>query len=110
MRICLRHHYELVAVVPQKAVLFNGTVKDNLLWGNSDASDEELYEALDIAQGLDIIASKKDGINEVLTEGGKNLSGGQKQRLTIARALVKKAPVLILDDPRRHWIWQQTGN
>ncbi|NLM11660.1 MAG: ABC transporter ATP-binding protein [Clostridiaceae bacterium] len=89
---------ELVAVVPQKAVLFNGTVKDNLLWGNSDASDEELYEALDIAQGLDIIASKKDGINEVLTEGGKNLSGGQKQRLTIARALVKKAPVLILDD------------
>lgn len=88
----------LVAVVPQKAVLFSGTVRDNLLWGNSDASDEDLYEALDTAQGLDIIHSKKDGINEVLTEGGKNLSGGQKQRLTIARALVKKAPVLILDD------------
>ena len=89
---------KLVAVVPQKAVLFNGTVKDNLLWGNSSASDEELHEALEIAQGLDIIASKKNGINEVITEGGKNLSGGQKQRLTIARALVKKAPVLILDD------------
>lgn len=88
----------LVAVVPQKAVLFNGTVRDNLLWGNSGASDEDLYEALETAQGLDIIASKKDGINEMLSEGGKNLSGGQKQRLTIARALVKKAPVLILDD------------
>ena len=68
---------KLVAVVPQKAVLFNGTVKDNLLWGNSSASDEELHEALEIAQGLDIIASKKNGINEVITEGGKNLSGGQ---------------------------------
>lgn len=89
---------KLVAVVPQKAVLFNGTVRENLLWGNSEASDEDLYEALETAQGLDIIASKKDGLNEVLTEGGKNLSGGQKQRLTIARALVKKAPVLILDD------------
>lgn len=88
----------LVAVVPQKAVLFNGTVRDNLLWGNSGASDEDLYEALETAQGLDIIASKKDGINEMLSEGGKNLSGGQKQRLTIARALVKKTPVLILDD------------
>lgn len=88
----------LVAVVPQKAVLFNGTIKDNLLWGNSKASDEDLLEALETAQGLDIIASKKDGINEFLSEGGKNLSGGQKQRLTIARALVKKAPILILDD------------
>lgn len=89
---------KLVAVVPQKAVLFNGTIRDNLLWGNSDASDEELLEALETAQGLDIIASKENGINEFLAEGGKNLSGGQKQRLTIARALVKKAPVLILDD------------
>lgn len=88
----------LVAVVPQKAVLFSGTVKENLLWGNSDATDLDLYTALETAQGLDIIASKTDGINELLTEGGKNLSGGQKQRLTIARALVKKAPVLILDD------------
>lgn len=88
----------LIAVVPQKAVIFNGTIRDNLLWGNSDASDEELYEALEIAQGLDIVASKKDGLDEVVSEGGKNLSGGQKQRLTIARALVKKAPVLILDD------------
>lgn len=88
----------LVAVVPQKAVIFNGTIRDNLLWGNSSATDEELYEALETAQGLDIIASKKDGLDELLSEGGKNLSGGQKQRLTIARALVKKAPVLILDD------------
>jgi len=89
---------KLVAVVPQKAVLFNGTVRENLLWGNSNASDEDLHEALEAAQGLDIIASKKDGIDEMLKEGGKNLSGGQKQRLTIARALVKKSPVLILDD------------
>jgi len=88
----------LVAVVPQKAVIFNGTIRDNLLWGNSSATDEELHEALEAAQGLDIVASKKNGLDEQITEGGKNLSGGQKQRLTIARALVKKAPILILDD------------
>jgi ATP-binding cassette subfamily B multidrug efflux pump len=88
----------LVAVVPQKAVIFNGTIRDNLLWGNGNATDEELYEALETAQGLDIIASKANGLDELITESGKNLSGGQKQRLTIARALVKKAPILILDD------------
>lgn len=88
----------LVAVVPQKAVLFSGSLRENLLWGNGEATEEELLSAIKAAQAEDVIASKKDGLDEILTEGGKNLSGGQKQRLTIARALVKKAPILILDD------------
>lgn len=88
----------LVSVVPQKAVLFSGTIKENLLWGNKNASDEDILQALKTAQAEDIILSKSQGLNEELTEGGKNLSGGQKQRLTVARALVKKAPILILDD------------
>ncbi len=88
----------LVSVVPQKAVLFSGSLRENLLWGNKDATEEDLLSAIKTAQAEDVIKSKKDGLDEVLTEGGKNLSGGQKQRLTIARALVKKAPILILDD------------
>lgn len=88
----------LVAVVSQKAVLFSGTIRENLLWGNKNATEEELLSAIKTAQAEDIILSKENGLDEMLTEGGKNLSGGQKQRLTIARALVKNAPILILDD------------
>lgn len=88
----------LVSVVPQKAVLFSGTIRDNLLWGNKNADDEDIAKALEIAQATDVVASKSAGLSEEITEGGKNLSGGQKQRLTIARALLKNAPILILDD------------
>ncbi len=88
----------LVSVVPQKAVLFSGTIRENLLWGNKNATEEELTAAVRAAQAEDVIMSKENGLDEMLSEGGKNLSGGQRQRLTIARALVKRAPVLILDD------------
>lgn len=88
----------LTSVVAQKSVLFSGSIKDNLLWGKKDATESELLSALETAQATDIIKSKTNGIDEELTEGGKNLSGGQKQRLCIARAIVKNAPILILDD------------
>lgn len=88
----------LIAAVSQRAVLFSGTIRENLLWGKNDATEEEILSAIKTAQAEDIINSKTKGLDEILTEGGKNLSGGQKQRLTIARALVKNAPVLILDD------------
>ena len=86
-----------IAVVPQKAVVFKGTVRDNIRWGNNNASDEEIYEALAIAQAKEMIESK-GCIDFEIEQGGRNLSGGQKQRLTIARALIKKPEILILDD------------
>ena len=89
---------ELFAVVPQKAALFKGTVRSNLLWGRSDASDEELWRALELAQAKDFVEALPDGLDSAVEQNGGNFSGGQKQRLTIARALVKNSQFLILDD------------
>lgn len=87
-----------VGIVMQKAVLFQGTIRENLLWGNETATDEELYEALDVAQAREVVDNKEGGLDAEVAQAGKNFSGGQKQRLTIARALVKNPEILILDD------------
>ncbi len=87
-----------IGVVPQKAVLFRGTVRENLLWGNENASDEDLMEALSVAQARQMVLDKDGGLEAEVEQGGANFSGGQKQRLTIARALVRKPAILILDD------------
>jgi ABC-type multidrug transport system fused ATPase/permease subunit len=89
---------ENIGIVPQKAVLFKGTIRDNLLWGREGAMDEELWTALEIAQAKDVVLSKEGGLDALVEQGGANFSGGQKQRLTIARALVRKPAILILDD------------
>ena len=89
---------ERIGIVPQKAVLFHGTIRDNIRWGKSDATDDEINEALVIAQAKEIVDGKEKGLDTEVAQGGKNFSGGQKQRLTIARALVRKPEILILDD------------
>ena len=86
-----------IGIVPQKSVLFRGTVRSNLLWGNGDASDEALYEALKIANAYDFVM-EKGGLDATVEQKGKNFSGGQRQRLCIARAIVRRAPILIFDD------------
>nr|MCR4778593.1 ABC transporter ATP-binding protein/permease [Lachnospiraceae bacterium] len=88
---------KMISVVPQKAVLFKGTVRDNLKVGREDATDEEMIKALKAAQSYDFL-KEKDMLDTAVDEGGRNFSGGQRQRLSIARALVKNAPILILDD------------
>lgn len=87
-----------IAVVPQKAVLFAGTIRENMKWGKEDATDEEIMEALTIAQAAEVVQKREGGLDAFVEQGGKNLSGGQRQRLTIARALVRKPRILILDD------------
>ena len=82
----------------QKAVLFRGTVRDNLRWGKPDATDEELWRALDIAQARDVVEGKEGGLDYVIEQDGRNLSGGQRQRLGIARTLVANPDILIFDD------------
>ena len=87
-----------IGVVPQKAVLFSGTIAENMRWGKRDATDEEIWKALETAQAKEFVEKMPDGLDTHIVQGGKNLSGGQKQRLTIARALVSQPDILILDD------------
>ena len=90
--------HEQIGIVPQKSVLFTGTIADNIKWGKEDATRDEIVEALKNAQAYEFVSKMEKGIDSHIYEGGKNFSGGQKQRLTIARALVKKPSVIILDD------------
>ena len=90
--------HEAVAFVPQKANLFTGTVRDNMKYGNDEATDDQIWHALEIAQAKDFIAANPEGLDYQVEQGGGNFSGGQRQRLAIARALVKDASVYVFDD------------
>jgi ATP-binding cassette subfamily B protein len=87
-----------IGFVPQKAVLFTGTVKDNLRYGKEDASDDEIRRAADVAQASEFVSKMQDGFNSIIAQGGTNVSGGQMQRLSIARALVRKPEIYVFDD------------
>ena len=89
---------DLIGFVPQKAVLFSGTIRENMKYGDVNASDETIWEALRIAQAADFVSELEDGLDSKVEQGGGNFSGGQRQRLAIARALVKKADVYVFDD------------